>query len=694
MALADSLQSYWKLDGDSNDALTQTSTFYPDANPETTTVDGGVLRGSVDQAFSDIRGGAGTGHTDSETDMMVNILASTTSNQYQELQRCILLFDTSAIPDSATIISAKLYFYIRAKTDGLSAGSSDNSKVICVASTPASNTDLVNADYAELGTTSFGESAKQDDLTESAFNSITLNATGLAAISTNGITKLGLRYKFDVDNTTTGITWASGQRIQLQLDTSDQGVNKPYLEVTYSNDGTDTDVSYTQFEFYNGTPDNQQTINGANWKAQTFTPSTSHSITSVKIKVYRVDTPGTATVAIYATSGGVPTGSPLVSNTFDADAITTNSAGEWVTITLSATALVASTKYAIVVSAPDAGSDTLNWKNDYEGTYTGGSLCTSANSGTDWSANTDYDQVFFEYGTGTSGKINQGAGFNGSTSKIVGSTINIPANCSISCWFKTSQTTEFPRFVSFTGAGEIPNFEVGQINGGGQVYAYLRDSDSVVLQADSDSTALNDGAWHHAVAVKTGSGAGATLKLYIDGVLQVTDDTDDLTGNFNSMVTAMGIRNGGSNYMTGSIDEVGIWERALSSTEVTTLYNGGSGLQYPFGQTISVSESVNFTESQIENMNIARSESPSFTETMYGNLNTSKSESVTFTETAKENMSIVKSESVTFLERLLVNPLKVLLRGVLRATMSATSKIKNLSPKSKTKNISITSKLR
>jgi hypothetical protein len=35
-------------------------------------------------------------------------------------------------------------------------------------------------------------------------------------------------------------------------------------------------------------------------------------------------------------------------------------------------------------------------------------------------------------------------------------------------------------------------------------------------------------------------------------------------------------------YADGQIDEVGIWSRALSSTEVTKLYNGGAGLQYPF----------------------------------------------------------------------------------------------------------------
>lgn len=37
--------------------------------------------------------------------------------------------------------------------------------------------------------------------------------------------------------------------------------------------------------------------------------------------------------------------------------------------------------------------------------------------------------------------------------------------------------------------------------------------------------------------------------------------------------------------MLGSIDEVGVWSRALSSTEITELYNSWDWLQYPFTST-------------------------------------------------------------------------------------------------------------
>jgi hypothetical protein len=39
-------------------------------------------------------------------------------------------------------------------------------------------------------------------------------------------------------------------------------------------------------------------------------------------------------------------------------------------------------------------------------------------------------------------------------------------------------------------------------------------------------------------------------------------------------------------YLSAFQDETGVWSRKLSSTEINQLYNGGAGLQYPFGSTV------------------------------------------------------------------------------------------------------------
>lgn len=42
-----------------------------------------------------------------------------------------------------------------------------------------------------------------------------------------------------------------------------------------------------------------------------------------------------------------------------------------------------------------------------------------------------------------------------------------------------------------------------------------------------------------------------------------------------------------NNYWQGNVDEVGVWSRALSDSEITELYNAGAGLTYPFIATAS-----------------------------------------------------------------------------------------------------------
>lgn len=217
-----------------------TLTSYPDANPETNTVDGRVTRNGVDEAFTTIRSGAGVESDDSTASMnIVQIVASTTSNQYSNISRGVFLFDTSSLPDSASISSATFSFYREGSNDTLTASSSANSSIELVSSTPASNTALVAADYGQIGGTSFGSSAIEASLVNSQYNDIPLNSDGIAAISKTGVSKFGTRYKWDLNNTTTGITWASGGEIRSQISYADTaGTSQdPKLLVVFSPSG-------------------------------------------------------------------------------------------------------------------------------------------------------------------------------------------------------------------------------------------------------------------------------------------------------------------------------------------------------------------------------------------------------------------------------------------------------------------------
>uniref|UniRef100_A0A6M3M337 Uncharacterized protein n=1 Tax=viral metagenome TaxID=1070528 RepID=A0A6M3M337_9ZZZZ len=149
------------------------------------------------------------------------------------------------------------------------------------------------------------------------------------------------------------------------------------------------------------------------WRAQTFTPSTAHKITSVKLKLYRVGYPGTVTASIRATDGdGHPTGNDLCSGTINGNTLTENTAGDWYEITLGAGYnLLADTKYAIVIRAPGVDYPTyIAWREDITSpTYAGGSAEYSTNGGSSWLAEGDYDYMFEDWGeaivVGWTGKI-------------------------------------------------------------------------------------------------------------------------------------------------------------------------------------------------------------------------------------------------------------------------------------------------
>jgi hypothetical protein len=160
------------------------------------------------------------------------------------------------------------------------------------------------------------------------------------------------------------------------------------------------------YEYYNTGDDNHVWLYGTTWVAQTFTPSVAHTITSVKLKLFRSGSPGIITVSIRATSGGQPTGGDLCSGATTGNTLTASAPGEWRDITLgSGYGLSASTTYAILVRA--TGGDASNylwWRVDGSSpTYGGGMYLLSFNSGSSWTSGSSYDLMFEEWGISTVG---------------------------------------------------------------------------------------------------------------------------------------------------------------------------------------------------------------------------------------------------------------------------------------------------
>lgn len=147
---------------------------------------------------------------------------------------------------------------------------------------------------------------------------------------------------------------------------------------------------------YNGT----YSTYGARWHGQSFTTTSAHSVTSVKCYAYKNGSPGTVTVEIYATSGGLPTGSALTSGTFNG-----NSIGDgignigWVETTLTEYSLSNSTQYAIVYHlGGDDANDIRLGRNTSTASYDGGAELYSTDSGSTWTDVSTFDEYFEVWG--------------------------------------------------------------------------------------------------------------------------------------------------------------------------------------------------------------------------------------------------------------------------------------------------------
>jgi hypothetical protein len=148
---------------------------------------------------------------------------------------------------------------------------------------------------------------------------------------------------------------------------------------------------------------------GTAWRGMTFTPTISHKLQVVKLKLLRtVTAAGNFIVSIRATSNGLPTGSDLGSGSIPVSDISGSDYAVY-SITLSADVTVnAGTQYAIVWRAPSlsAASNISIREKDPSTDYPGGEMIDSSNSGVTWSNNPTYDVYFEEWGVSiTTGNV-------------------------------------------------------------------------------------------------------------------------------------------------------------------------------------------------------------------------------------------------------------------------------------------------
>jgi hypothetical protein len=186
-----------------------------------------------------------------------------------------------------------------------------------------------------------------------------------------------------------------------------------------------------------------------------------------------------------------------------------------------------------------------------------------------------------------SGLIGSAYSFDGSNDYISTSASmgNFSTAGTWSFWIKTSDSdtgTVANRFISKNAVSPNRSYFI-QLDGGVLKIFGSDDGSNINLSYTVlSSTIINDDDWHHIVIAY--EGGARTIKTYIDSMLAGTlTSADGVPASFNTsnIVTSFGSTDGAA-VLNGILDEMGFWSRELDSTEVTQLYNSGSGLTYPF----------------------------------------------------------------------------------------------------------------
>ncbi|UCF42271.1 MAG: LamG domain-containing protein, partial [Planctomycetota bacterium] len=159
-------------------------------------------------------------------------------------------------------------------------------------------------------------------------------------------------------------------------------------------------------------------------------------------------------------------------------------------------------------------------------------------------------------------------------------------NFTISLWFKTTDTNGELVDKSGGNKGRQTGYSVyvgtyGTINDG---EIGFRVSDGTSRDLIKTNNTYNDGDWHHLAAVRTGTGS-ANLNIYVDGVDVSTSSLLDegAVGISNSYDLSIGAKydaghtNVWENFLDGVIDEVAIWDRALTGGEIRQIWEEGLG---------------------------------------------------------------------------------------------------------------------
>jgi LruC domain-containing protein len=174
----------------------------------------------------------------------------------------------------------------------------------------------------------------------------------------------------------------------------------------------------------------------------------------------------------------------------------------------------------------------------------------------------------FPHSLKSASSTNYSMSFNGTGSWISvpgGSNLTFTNQCSVSAWIKASRHQS----AKIIQKGDWDGLGLGQdLWNGWQTSIAFSDGTSVLLNWNAGRPVLNQ--WYHLA----GTYDGTTAKLYVDGVIKATANVSK-TIRANTRIISIGSDAGNQKFFQGSMDEVTIWNMAMTPEQVTTARSVG-----------------------------------------------------------------------------------------------------------------------
>lgn len=221
-------------------------------------------------------------------------------------------------------------------------------------------------------------------------------------------------------------------------------------------------------------------------------------------------------------------------------------------------------------------------------------------------AHSDNDGTITGATQNVSGKLNTAYSFDGSDRVDISNVladITDQDTLSISLWVKgAGQNDKIILGFCKDSAGFNNLLDIGTSNSGSfNKLRIFRYDDSAQINSTGATTILDNTNFYHIVFT---CDAG-TWVAYVNGVSEINGSYSPATNGFNKVFMGVTITaTSYYGYFTGVVDEVGIWNRALTSDEASALYNAGSGLAYPFSTGTGLQMNIGDTWKEVSAMQI------------------------------------------------------------------------------------------